>query len=166
MKLYSLLLLSLLAVVPLPAGVIEARSRPAPLEGQPNTNNRATYGYTINDHGTVAGMVYRWEETPYPSGSIKGVFVHAPATGFQEIGDYEGAYSQPARINNRGQFTVAGGRGYETNGVCAYVEDAVRYTPGIGFERLGDLGGQVTRALGINSQGDIVGWALHIIKPG
>jgi len=158
MKLYSFLLFSLLASLPTSGGTADVRYRVVPLESSPNTDYRFTQGTSINDNGMIAGLVYRREEFPYSSGSIKGVFVHDPITGFEEIGDYKGALSQPNRINNRGQFTVLGGRGFQTNGVDVYVEDAVRYTPGVGFEQLGDLGGTTTQATGINSQGDVVGW--------
>lgn len=160
MKFCSLGLLSLLASLPVFGGTPDVRYRVVPLESSLNTNYRFTQGTSINDNGMVAGLIYRHDETPYSSGSIKGVFVHAPITGFEEIGDYQGALSQPNRINNRGQFTVLGGRGFQTNGVDVYVEDAVCYTPGVGFERLGDLGGPWTRAMGINSRGDVVGYGF------
>jgi len=142
------------------AGPADVRYRVVALEPpRPNTNYLSTTGCTINDNGLVVGLIDRWYETPYPSGNTKGVFVHSDEDGFQEIGDYEGASSQPNRINNRGQVAVVCWRGYETNDIWFYVEYAVRFTPGDGFERLGDLGGNYSRALGINSHGDVVGTA-------
>lgn len=160
MKFWSVVLSLVAAQFPLQAGVADVRYRVVQLElSEQDTNFLSTTGFTINDSGTVVGLVDRRYETPYASGSHKGVFVYADDGGFREIGPYEGTYSQANRLNNLGQVAVLSWRGYETNDAWFYVENAIRFTPGRGFERLGDLGGSYSRAMGINSNGDVVGTA-------
>src|SRR5439155_25133092 len=95
----------------------EVRYRLAALEPNPTTTNYHTEAYDINDNGMVVGLVLRDSGVPYPSGSVRGAFVHTPEKGFVEIGDYDGMWTQPVRVNNRGQFTARGYGGYDSNGV-------------------------------------------------
>ena len=95
-----LLLVSVTDILP----AADVRYRVVPLELVRNDDYNATYGYAINDDGTVAGLVYRDYIRPYSSGSYNGVFVSSPANGFQEIGDYQGFLTQPTRINNAAKF--------------------------------------------------------------
>lgn len=117
----------------------------------------STGGRVINDAGLVAGTVVRNPDSPYPSGNLYGMFLHSPDGGFQDVGDYQGLNTQPSHINNNGQMTVMATGLKTVDGESIYVEEPVRYTPGVGYEQLPDLGGIRTRAIGINAHGTIVG---------
>lgn len=155
MKLFAL---SLCMVWCLDSSAVEIRYQVVLLEATSNTNYYATDGYTINDSGVVAGQVTRQPWARYPSGNMIGLFIHSDEEGFREIGDYQGARTQPLRMNNSGVITIYA-LGYESNGVWIVGERAIRYSPAAGFENLGGIGGTHTRAMGINSRGDIVGRA-------
>lgn len=103
-------------------------------------NNRGTSGSGINDRGEITGGTAG--TTVYDPGTP---IVWSPRAGFRALSGGGGG----AGINDTGQ--VAGTQGLGPR--------AVRWSPTGEALALGALGGQEGSALGINDQGQVVGWA-------
>lgn len=102
--------------------------------------------YGLNNLGQVVGnVVHQWNDVAFRFDPSSGMHVvpgagGSPgmnaATGINDAGQIAGVWSDPqTRLK------------------------AVRYTPGLGIEIIGTLGGTEAYAQGINSRGDVFGWS-------
>jgi len=99
---------------------------------------------SITDSGLMTGIIY-YTNKPY------SMLFHSLASGFVDLGNWNGLPTRGLDINQSGQIAVQIG---DERG-------ALRYTPGVGFESIGSLGGIGSEAqhaaVEINEAGEIAG---------
>lgn len=105
----------------------------------------------INDRGDVAGAYVRFID---PSGfeQVPRAFVYTDLGGTSELPWPAGWVSRAVDINNRGQVAF-----YGAASGAPFV--AYRYTPGVGYEPLGNFGGLFTEPDAINNLGQLTGYS-------
>jgi RHS repeat-associated protein len=117
--------------------------------GLPN-NELDAYGITSND--TVGGGYY-------DATGVEHLFTYSQAQGFADLGTGPtGSMLNPQELNDAGQFvgtlSLAGG-----------VNHGFRFTPGVGYDDIGTLGGQNSFGFGITDEGTILGSAQTTDSP-
>lgn len=113
-------------------------------------NSTATYGESINDHGTVVGEVEIPDGLPGPDPAYAFVYENGVMRRLDGLSGFD---SRAVDINNAGQ--IVGMDTGVTPGVrsVAYLYDHGKVT------RIGNFGGDLGTALAINNLGQVVGWA-------
>jgi probable HAF family extracellular repeat protein len=100
--------------------------------------------YRLNDSGLMTGIIY-YTNKPY------SMLFYSPTSGFVDLGNWNGLPTRGLEINERGQIAVQIGDN----------QGAMRYTPGVGFEEIGSLGGTGAdaehTAFAINESGEVAG---------
>lgn len=98
----------------------------------------------LTDSGLMTGIIYY-------TNNLYSMMYYSPATGFVDLGNWNGMGTRGMDINESGQIAVQIGD----------QQKAMRYTPGVGFEDIGSLGGAGPESehtsLEIAENGDIAG---------
>ena len=150
-----LILLFGLLAMPLQA---EVRYRVAPILAPEGLNFWATASQGINDHGVIVGVVgyYTGENEDL---AINRGFTFNEGSHAVEIDWKPGHVSYATGINNAGQIIVNAASVPRREPQPPGKLEIHRFTPGIGFEALGDFGGRENEAEAINSAGQVTGYS-------
>jgi probable HAF family extracellular repeat protein len=115
----------------------------------PTNDVYTIYPSSLNDAGAFTGYVYH-TNTPM------SMLYYSPLTGFVDLGRWKGTGTRGFALNEAGQIAVKGGGG-------SGKEILLRFTLGVGYEELGNLGGNGPDAehapRSINLQGQITGFS-------
>jgi probable HAF family extracellular repeat protein len=131
----------------------EERYRVVRIDPPPGESAHLIHGLDLNLAGDVVGNYFAHEQF---NGRVQNrirAFLYSDAFGTREIllEGYRG--TSATGINNEGQIAVS------TSDDGGVWRDAFRYTPGVGFEPLGNLGGVESETKGINSGGQVIGYS-------
>ena len=137
-------LLCLAALALAPSAQAAVCYRAAELNASNLVGAYAVYPGRLTDSGKMTGIIY-YTNKPY------SMLYYSPESGFVDLGTWKGMGTRGMDINERGQIAVQVGD----------QQGALRYTPGVGFEKIGSLPGSAREpqnaSLEINEHGDITG---------
>jgi RHS repeat-associated protein len=108
------------------------------------------YGITSND--TVGGGYF-------DGSGVQHLFTYSQAHGFNDLGTGPaGSMVNPQEMNDAGQFVG-------TLSLPGGASHGFRFTPGVGYDDMGTLGGQNSFGFGIDAEGTILGSAQTADSP-
>ena len=112
----------------------------------------------VNDHGVVVGLFGYYVEDPEVRQLNRG-FIFTNGSHAVELDWRPGFVTGVIDINDAGQLAVNIRSVPLKEASLPWRHETHRFTPGIGFEFLGDFGGVETEAEAINARGQVTGYS-------